>query len=146
MNEARENQPGSDERDNRAVSINKQPLQNNRKRKKGGLLIILILLVTFIFFTRHESVTTIDCTPEIIASKPDIIMLGAWWCPYCHQAKRYFQQNQIHYCEYDMESTKTGKQLYEKYGGGIPVLIIGKYQLNGFNESQVETALSLAKQ
>ena len=71
-------------------------------------------------------------------------MLGAWWCTYCYQAKRYFQRNDIHYCEYDMESTTTGKRLYQKHGGGaIPILLIGEYRLNGFSEKQIETALGL---
>lgn len=125
-----------------------EPVQNLKQnkgsvRKKSGLFIIILLFISLIFFSRHEAINTIDCTPEIIAQKPDIIMLGAWWCSYCYKAKAYFQHNNIHYCEYDMENTTTGKQLYQKHGGGLPVLLIGKYQLNGFSEQQIETALNL---
>ena len=117
---------------------------NNRPKKKiRGLLIILFIFVAITLFSRHETVTTIDCTPDIIAKKPDIIMLGAWWCTYCYQAKKYFQSNNINYCEYDMENTNRGKQLYEDNGGGaVPILLIGKYRLQGFNEQQIETALA----
>lgn len=117
--------------------------RNGPVGKKGGFFIIILLFAGLIFFSRHEATITIDCTPEIMARKPDIIMLGAWWCSYCHQAKTYFQRNNIHYCEYDMENTTTGKQLYQKHGGGLPVLLVGKYQLNGFSEQQIESALSL---
>jgi len=73
-------------------------------------------------------------------------MLGAWWCTYCYQAKRYFQQNNIHYCENDMENTVEGKRLYEENGGGaVPILLIGEYQLSGFSEQQIEAALALLK-
>ena len=100
----------------------------------------------FIIFSRREAVETIDCTPDIIASNPDVIMLGAWWCTYCYQTKRYFQHNNIHYCEYDMENTEIGKQLYEEHGGGaVPILLIGEYKLSGFSEQQIEKALSLLK-
>lgn len=96
-----------------------------------------------ILISRHETVVTIDCTPEIIASKPDVIMLGAWWCTYCYQAKKYFQRNNIHYCEYDMENTETGKRIYEEHGGGaVPIFLIGKYQLSGFSEQQIDAALA----
>ena len=62
-------------------------------------------------------------------------MLGAWWCTYCYQAKKYFQRNDIQYCEYDMENTATGKRLYQEHGSGaVPILLIGQYQLNGFSE------------
>jgi glutaredoxin len=115
-----------------------------RPPSKRGLYVILIFIVMFIIFSRREPVETIDCTPDIIANKPDVIMLGAWWCTYCYQAKKYFQHNNIHYCEYDMENTEIGKQLYEEHGGGaVPILLIGEYQLSGFSEQQVETALSL---
>jgi glutaredoxin len=117
-----------------------------RPPSKRGLFIIAMFIVMFIIFSRREPVETIDCTPDIIASNPDVIMLGAWWCTYCYQAKRYFQHNNIHYCEYDMENTEIGKQLYEEHGGGaVPILLIGKYQLSGFSERQIETALSLLK-
>jgi len=111
---------------------------------KGGLFIIILFIIGMIIFSRHEPVNTIDCTPEIIAGKPDVIMLGAWWCSYCYQAKKYFQRNNIDYCEYDMENTTIGKRLYQEHGGGaVPILLIGQYQLNGFSEQRVESALTL---
>ena len=125
---------------------NTEPEHKGRRRKGMGmgLFIIMFLFFIFIVFNQHEVVNTIDCTPQIIASKPDVIMLGAWWCSYCYRAKKYFQQNNIHYCEYDMENTTIGKQLYQQHGAGaVPILLIGQYQLNGFSEPQVETALSL---
>ena len=71
-------------------------------------------------------------------------MLGAWWCPYCYQARKYLQNNEISYCEYDMESTEIGRQLYQEQGGGaIPKLLIGNYQISGFNQRQIERALDL---
>lgn len=120
--------------------------KTKRSRNNKGLLFIILIAIGFFLFTRQEPVNTIDCTPKIIANKPDIIMLGAWWCTFCYQAKRYFQQNNINYCEYDMENTDIGKRLYEEHGGGaIPILLIGKTQLKGFNEDQIEHALSLLK-
>lgn len=123
-----------------------KPPGRRRFRKSSGLLIIALFFFSMVWLTRHEAISTIDCTPEIINGKPDIIMLGAWWCSYCHQAKRYFQKNNINYCEYDMENTATGKRLYQEHGAGaVPILLIGKYQLSGFNQQQIEMALSLLK-
>ncbi len=120
---------------------------NKSPAKRKGVLLVLFLLFAVIFFSRHEAVNTIDCNPAIIASKPDVIMLGAWWCSYCYQAKRYFQQNNIHYCEYDMENTAEGKRLYEDNGGGgVPILFIGEYRLSGFSEQQIEAALATLKE
>jgi glutaredoxin len=119
-----------------------------QKRKSGHKWIFVALLVFLglTMFSQREAIVTIDCTPEVIASKPDIIMLGAWWCSYCYQAKRYFQKNNIHYCEYDMENTDIGKRLYLEHGGGaIPKLLIGNYQLSGFNERHIKQALDFLK-
>ena len=120
------------------------PKPVKKKRKANGFFILALVFIAIFLFSKHESVTTVDCTPEIIANKPDVVMLGAWWCTYCYQAKKYFQHNDINYCEYDMESTTIGKQLYEENGGGaVPILLIGKYRLQGFNEHQIEQALAL---
>ncbi len=123
---------------------NTEKNQNRPKRKRGGLFVIAAFMIGLIFLSRHEPVNTIDCDANIMARKPDVIMLGAWWCTYCYQAKRYFQQNEIDYCEYDMENTTEGKRLYQESGGGaVPVLFIGEYQLSGFSEQQIEAALTL---
>ncbi len=120
------------------------PRKNNPSHKRGGLLVIVIFVAAIILLSRHEPVNTIDCTPNIVASKPEVIMLGAWWCTYCYQAKKYFQKNNISYCEYDMENTEEGKRLYQDNGSGaVPILLIGEYQLNGFSRQQVDAALAL---
>jgi glutaredoxin len=113
-------------------------------KRHFGLPIIILLFIAIIFFSRQAPVKTIDCTPEIIASKPDVVMLGAWWCTYCYQAKKYFQKNEISYCEYDMENTETGKKLYQEHGGGaVPILLIGKHRLKGYSPEQIKTALEI---
>lgn len=120
-----------------------KPESKTSKGKKLGPPLIILCLFAFVILSRHEPVNTIDCTPDVIASKPDVIMLGAWWCRYCYQAKRYFQKNNINYCEYDMENTDTGRRLYRENGGGaVPILLIGEYRLNGYSEQQIETALT----
>ena len=125
---------------------NTTPLEKTSKKKRSGVFVIAFFIVAIIVISRQEPVNTIDCTPDIIASKPNVIMLGACWCTYCYQAKKYFQKNNIHYCEYDMEHTEEGKRLYQAKGGGaVPILLIGEYKLSGFSEQQVETALNLLK-
>ena len=131
----------NDNAENQARNDNERP-----KSKRGGLFIIVVFVFGLIFLSRHEALNTIDCNADIIAKKPDVIMLGAWWCTYCYQAKKYFQRKNINYCEYDMENTVEGRRLYEENGGGaVPVLFIGEYQLSGFSEQQIEAALALLK-
>ena len=126
--------------------VNTEP-EHKPARRFNGIYLFLIILAVMLLFNYRGPVDTIDCTPQIIATEPDVIMLGAWWCTYCYQAKRYFQNNKIDYCEYDMENHPTGIELYEKTGGGaIPVIMIGEHILKGFSEQQIEAALTILRQ
>ena len=128
------------------------PQTGNRKKDKprrrlNVAYIFLFMFVGLVLINYRSPVDSIKCTPDIIDSKPDVVMLSAWWCGYCYKARRYFHDNGIDYCEYDMENHPTGISMYEQNGGGaIPLLMIGEYTLRGYSEQQIETALSLLRQ
>ena len=74
-------------------------------------------------------------------------MLSTWWCPYCNQARRYLTDNNISYCEYDIERSAEGEKLFNDINGqAIPVLIVDKYMMSGFDESRLESLLDRARQ
>lgn len=115
--------------------------QKKPRRISGLVLFALFFLAIFALMYR-PSVETIYCNETTLNPRPDVIMLGAWWCPYCLQARNYFKNNEISYCEYDMERSDEGEKLYREVNGqAIPILLIGKYQINGFNERSIEIAL-----
>jgi len=115
----------------------------HKKRHINGLVVFGVLIIIMVIINYRPSVPKIHCTEETLTPKPDIIMLATWWCPYCSQARRYFHNNDISYCEYDIENSAEGKRLYDEVNGrGIPVLLIGGQQINGFDEISIETALS----
>lgn len=118
-----------------------------KTRKINGFIVIGLILLVILVSTYRPAINTVHCDEDILASKPDIIMLGTWWCPYCYQARKYFQNHNIHYCEYDIEKSDVGKQRYdETKATTIPVLIIGNYLLQGFSETNIEEALILSKE
>ena len=47
--------------------------------------------------------------PLNMKDAPDVLMLGAAWCPACKDATRFFVKNNINYCEYDMEKNAIGE-------------------------------------
>ena len=70
---------------------------------------------------------------------PDVIMYSTSWCGYCKQARRYFNQKQIAFTEYDVEKTDKGKQDFKRLGGkGVPVILVGDRRLNGFSKRAFE--------
>lgn len=128
-----------------------QPTRNietqPKPRRLNGVWLFGLLVVGVYIMNYRPDIETIECNAELLASKPDVIMLGTWWCPYCADARQYFHENEIHYCEYDIEQTEEGKKMYEEIDGrGIPVLLIGKYKLSGFDQRSIDKALSLLDQ
>ena len=80
--------------------------------------------------------------PLNMKDAPDVLMLGAAWCPACKSATRFFVKNNINYCEYDMEKNALGARLYQEVNGrGVPILFIGEHRIHGFNAGTVTKAL-----
>lgn len=133
--------------ENNATETNAGGNPHKKTKKINGLLIIVILILVTLVFSYRPDIPTVHCSDEILASKPDVIMFGTWWCPYCYQARRYLSNNNIRYCEYDIEKSAIGKQRYDDTKAtAIPALIIGNYLLQGFNAEQIDEAIMLSKE
>lgn len=115
---------------------------SSRPRRLNGLVILLVIVAGLVIVNYRPSIDTVHCTEEVLRAKPDVIMLGTLWCPYCYQARRYLTSNNISYCEYDIERSTEGERLFNEVKGQvIPVLLIGKYMINGFDETRLEQML-----
>ena len=113
----------------------------------NGIVILVLIVIGLIIVNYKPSSARSHCTDEILKGKPEVIMLGTWWCPYCYQARRYLTANKISYCEYDIERSKQGEKLFNDVNGQvIPVLIVDKYMMSGFDESRLERLLSKARE
>jgi len=68
-----------------------------------------------------------------------VVMYSTTWCGYCKKARRYFQDNNIPFQEYDTETSEKGKADYKKLKGtGVPIILVGKKRMNGFSPSGFE--------
>jgi len=113
-----------------------------RPRRLNGIVILVIIVIGLVIVSYKPSIARIHCNDEILKSKPEVIMLGTWWCPYCYQARRYLTDNNISYCEYDIERSAEGEKLFNDVNGQvIPVLLIDKYTISGFDEARLENLL-----
>ena len=122
------------------------PPAPNKKKHPNGLLVIALLVVAAFGLSYNPSVDAVFCDQTTLATKPDVIMLGASWCPFCSQARRYFVNNDINYCEYDVEDSAEGEQLFSRVRSqgiaqGVPVIFIGDHKISGFDEASVEKIL-----
>ena len=118
--------------------------------------IFAVVILFIIVQTQYMSVDRTYCEGEVpvpgqqvrpagslnIKDAPDVLMLGAAWCPACKAATRFFVKNNINYCEYDMEKDAIGAKLYQEVNGkGVPILFIGEHRIQGFNAATVTRAL-----
>jgi len=120
--------------------------------RRGNSLFIFAAFAAIIFaFSYKPSVEAIYCNAKTLSPKPEVIMLGATWCSYCYKARKYFTDNKISYCEYDIEDNGEGEKMYAKLNkdsimpAGIPILYIGDFQLSGFDLNSIEKALSISR-
>lgn len=71
---------------------------------------------------------------------PEVIMYATPWCGYCKKARRYFQQNNIAFREYDIESSSSAHRRFKQLGGnGVPLIVIGKKKISGFSVARFES-------
>ena len=77
-------------------------------------------------------------TPEQAKSKT-VVMYSTSWCGYCKKAARHFRKNNIPFKEYDIEKSKSAAKAYKKLNGrGVPVILVGKKRMNGFNAQRFD--------
>ena len=93
-----------------------------RRKHISGLAIFAAIILLIIIQVQRMSVERTYCEGEVpvpgqqvyqagplnMKDAPDVLMLGATWCPACKAATRFFDQNNINYCEYDMETNASG--------------------------------------
>lgn len=74
-----------------------------------------------------------------------VIIYGAEWCGFCHQAKAYFEQKNIPYTYHDIEKEESAhNELNEKMGGaisGVPVLDVNGTIIVGYDLKKINQAL-----
>ena len=76
--------------------------------------------------------------PNLITAPRDsksVVMYSTTWCGYCKKAARYFRQKNISFKEYDIEKSEKAARDYKRLNGrGVPLILVGKQRMNGFNQ------------
>ena len=130
-----------------------------RRKHILGFAIFTVIILLVLGQLKHLVVEHTYCEGEVpipgqqikqtklanMEGTPDVVMLGASWCPSCITAIQFFAANDINYCEYDMETSAIGARLYKEVNGrGVPILFIGLHRIHGFSEATVTRSLQEA--
>ena len=80
------------------------------------------------------------------AQSAPVVMYATSWCPYCAKARAYFARTGTAYTEYDIEKSAAAKAEFKRLGGrGVPLILVGKEKMSGFNELAFESLLACAE-
>lgn len=72
-----------------------------------------------------------------------VVLYATSWCPYCEKTRALLTQQHIPYREFDIEQSEEGKAQYLRLAGkGVPVLLIDREVIRGFNERKIIQALT----
>jgi len=80
-----------------------------------------------------------------MADKKTITIYSTPTCPYCHTAKAFLKEKGFEFTDYNVADDQAkAKEMVDKSGQmGVPVIVIDKEVLVGFNKPAVEKALGL---
>ncbi len=79
---------------------------------------------------------------DVNKSQKKVVIYTTKRCGYCRKAKAWFRQNGIAYTERDIEASSRARKEFDKMGArGVPVILVGKQRLNGYNEASLRAAL-----
>ena len=81
--------------------------------------------------------------PVVVPEGFQAVLYATEWCGYCARTRRLFAERQVPYREFDIEKSEEGSARYRALGGnGVPVIVIGKQVIHGFDERAIEAALA----
>ena len=66
-------------------------------------------------------------------------MYSTNWCGYCKKARKYFNEKNINFVEYDIEKDSAANKRFKELGGkGVPLILVGKKKMSGFNSQRFD--------
>lgn len=89
---------------------------------------------------RHNSVSS-NFVDDVSLGRADrdVVIYTASWCGVCKTAKAYFNEQDIEFEEFDIETDPRGKSDFRRLGGrAVPVILVGEQRMNGFDVARFE--------
>lgn len=75
-----------------------------------------------------------------------VLIYGTQSCPFCTKTRELFASQKIQFADFDIEKLDKARQEFLKLGGeGVPLIIIGNRRIEGFNQTQIEAALTVLR-
>ena len=89
----------------------------------------------------------IAAAPDFAANhKEGVVLYATSWCGNCAQTRKFLKSANIPYFEYDVEKSAEGQRQFKELRGiGVPLILVNKTLIRGYNPSAIFTALKANK-
>ena len=132
----------------------------NRKDKATFVNITIVTIFAMAIFATIATKSSVGSAAELdpsIAqsihselgsktSKKPVVVFMTTWCPACQAAEKFLKQNNIEYVKADVEKDRTAYKNFQKItggkGSGVPVILIGREVMIGYDPQAILNALS----
>ena len=103
----------------------------------------LIVIVLAVIQNWTNITNGFKSTPDYTAiGEPQVVMYGTKSCGFCARARALFDSKGISYYEYDINNSTEGRRQYNLLNGrGVPLMVINKTVVRGFNKKKIFEAL-----
>lgn len=107
---------------------------------KKALFAIVAVVIVLVSFELGSEVQ------KLVFPKPDfaelhdgkVILYATSWCGYCEKTRQFLNAENIPFYEYDIEKSEEGHDQYREIGGrGVPVLLVNKSVIRGYNPAEI---------
>jgi mycoredoxin len=106
---------------------------------------LLILLVVVVYQNWGKIERLMDPTrlvSEQMQLKANVVIYSTDWCGYCKQTRRFLDQWNIPYKEFDIEKDAVARKDYEALGGGgIPIIDVNGTLIRKYDRDAILAAL-----
>lgn len=88
---------------------------------------------------------TIKVKKEVSKTFPDVVMYSSASCGYCAMARKYFNDNNVPFEEYFIDSDKQAYKDFVRLGGkGTPLIQVDQEtMIRGFNKNALDSVLGI---
>ncbi len=72
-----------------------------------------------------------------------VVVYGTPTCPYCAKTRDYLRTQHIAFSDADVTTSAKARAQFDELGGAkVPVILVGKRRINGFNQGAIDAALA----
>lgn len=109
---------------------------------KKVVLIMLVVVVYQNWGKIEHFFNPSDAVPAHTQAQAQVVMYATEWCGYCKQTRRFLDQRNIPYKEFDIEKDAVARKDYEALGGGgIPIIDVNGTLIRKYDPDAILAAL-----